>query len=42
MENTNDFVEKLHDDQQKQEKNKQKGKGNPGHKLPNKQHSTNK
>jgi hypothetical protein len=42
MENTSDFVEKLHDDQEKAEKNKQQGKGNQGHKLPNKKHSTNK
>jgi hypothetical protein len=42
LENTNDFVEKLQDDQEKAEKNKKQGKGNPGQKLPNKQHSTNK
>ncbi|MGG1575395.1 DUF4023 domain-containing protein [Fictibacillus sp. NRS-1165] len=43
MENTSDFVEKLHENQEKAEKNKKhQGKGNPGSKLPNKQHSTNK
>jgi Protein of unknown function (DUF4023) len=42
MESTNDFVEKLHDDKEKAEKNKQQGKGNPHTQLPNKKHSTNK
>ncbi len=42
MENTHDFVEKLHATQEKAEKNKKRGKGNPAQKLPNKQHSTNK
>lgn len=40
---THDFVEKLHETQEKAEKNKKhQGKGNAGNKLPNKQHSTNK
>lgn len=38
MENTNEFVQKLQDQQKKQEKNKQKGKGHAEEKLPNKQH----
>jgi hypothetical protein len=42
VESTNDFVEKLHENQEKDEKNKKQGKGNPGTKLPNKQHGTNK
>ncbi|SFD63938.1 Protein of unknown function [Bacillus sp. OV194] len=43
VENTSDFVEKLHENQEKAEKNKKhQGKGNPGTKLPNKQHGTNK
>jgi Protein of unknown function (DUF4023) len=42
MENTSDFVEKLHEDQEKAEKNKKQGKGNPHQKLPNKKHTTNK
>ncbi|CAM2918344.1 DUF4023 domain-containing protein [Paenibacillus sediminis] len=43
MDNTHEFVEKLHDTQAKAEKNKRRfGKGTPGDKLPGKQHSTNK
>ncbi|HBW36888.1 DUF4023 domain-containing protein [Desulfosporosinus sp. BICA1-9] len=38
-----DKVEKIHDTQEKAAENKKhQGKGNPGKKLPNKQHSTNK
>ncbi|WP_416827333.1 DUF4023 domain-containing protein [Ectobacillus polymachus] len=37
MENTHDFVEKLHETQKKDEQNrKRQGKGDPGKKLPNK------
>jgi hypothetical protein len=40
---TNEFVEKMNDIQQKAAKNKKhQGQGNPAGKLPNKQHSTNK
>ncbi|MCR8632662.1 MULTISPECIES: DUF4023 domain-containing protein [Paenibacillus] len=39
---THDFVEKVHDTQEKAEKNKKHQKENPGNKLPGKQHSTNK
>ncbi|MFY4777067.1 DUF4023 domain-containing protein [Metabacillus sp. RGM 3146] len=43
MESTNDFVEKLHENQEKTEKNKKhQGDGNPHYKLPNKKHTTNK
>ncbi|MDB5054519.1 MAG: hypothetical protein JWM44_2569 [Bacilli bacterium] len=43
MESTEEFLAKLHDKQEKAEKNqKQQGKGNTSAKLPNKQHSTNK
>ncbi|MFH5187057.1 DUF4023 domain-containing protein [Paenibacillus sp. TAB 01] len=43
MEDLHQFVEKLHDKQEKDEKNRQhQGKGTPGFKLPNKQHGTNK
>ncbi|BCG57449.1 MULTISPECIES: DUF4023 domain-containing protein [Paenibacillus] len=42
MDSTHEFVEKLHDTQKKDEKNKHRAKGNQGSKLPNKQHSTNK
>ncbi|MEW8986134.1 MAG: DUF4023 domain-containing protein [Bacillus sp. (in: firmicutes)] len=39
MENTNEFVQKLHDKQRKDEQNrKRQGKENPSDKLPNKQH----
>ena len=39
MDDTNDFVEKLHDKQKKDEDNRQhQGKGNPGKKKPNKTH----
>jgi len=38
-----DEIEKIHDAQEKAEKNKKhQGKGNPDKKLSNKQHSTNK
>jgi len=38
-----DKLDKIHDAQEKAEQNKKhQGKGNPGKKLPNKQHSTNK
>jgi hypothetical protein len=37
MDHTNDFVEKLHEKQEKDEANRQhQGKGNPGKKKPNK------
>ncbi|WP_409341873.1 DUF4023 domain-containing protein [Paenibacillus sp. MBLB4367] len=40
MESTGDFVKKVHDTQQKDEKNKQRqGGGQPQRKLPGKQHS---
>ncbi|MBR2569948.1 MAG: DUF4023 domain-containing protein [Paenibacillus sp.] len=40
---THEFVEKVHDTQEKARKNQQRfGKGTPGDKLPGKQHSTNK
>ena len=43
MENTSEFVEKLHDTQEKAEKNKKhNGEGNENKVLPNKQHGTNK
>ncbi|MCD7035683.1 DUF4023 domain-containing protein [Metabacillus sp. GX 13764] len=39
MDHTNEFVEKLKDNQKKDEKNKEhQGNGNPGKKLPNKTH----
>ncbi len=39
LENTHEFVEKLHDKQKKDEQNKKRqGNGNPSEKLPNKQH----
>lgn len=39
MDNTHEFVEKIHKKQQKDEQNrKHQGKGNPSSKLPNKQH----
>lgn len=42
MDNTHEFVEKVHDTQEKARKNKDsKGKG-PSAKLPTKQHGTNK
>lgn len=38
-----DKLEKIQDAQEKAEQNKKhQGRGNPGKKLPNKQHSTNK
>ena len=43
MESTNEFVNKVHDTQQKDEKNKRtQGVGTPSQQLANKQHSTNK
>lgn len=39
MENTHEFVDKLHETQAKDEKNRAKGKGHPSDRLPNKQHS---
>lgn len=48
MDNTHEFVEKLHDTQQKDKQNRQRqARGNSnaeksGQKLPGKQHSTNK
>lgn len=42
MDNTHEYVEKLHETQQKAEKNKRRGKGSPEAALPGKQHSTNK
>lgn len=42
MEDTSEFVEKLHETQKKAEKNQRQGKGNEAAKLPNKKHSTNK
>lgn len=43
MEDTKQFVEKLHEDQQKAKRIQQRhGEGNPGSSLPGKQHSTNK
>ncbi|OCA83035.1 HemX protein [Bacillus sp. FJAT-27225] len=39
MENTHEFVEKIHEKQRKDEQNKKRqGKGNPSRQLPNKQH----
>jgi hypothetical protein len=43
MEDTSKFVEKLHENQEKAERNKERqGNGNPGFKKPNKKHTTNK
>lgn len=42
MSDTHEYVEKLHENQQKQEKNRKAGKGDVSGKLPNKQHSTKK
>ncbi|KAA8997539.1 DUF4023 domain-containing protein [Paenibacillus spiritus] len=43
MDNTREFVDKLHEQQNKERKNQEhQGKGSPGNRLPNKQHSTNK
>lgn len=40
MDNTHEFVEKLHDKQEKAEKNyKQQGNGHPDKKLPNVKHT---
>lgn len=35
MESTNEFVKKIHDKQQKDEKNREKRKTSPSKKLPN-------
>lgn len=43
MKDTDEFVKKMNDIQEKEEKNKrQNGQGNQAAKLSNKQHSTNK
>lgn len=44
MDDTHEFVEKLHDTQQKDKRNKNRltDAEQPGQKLPGKQHSTNK
>lgn len=42
MENLHEFVEKVHDQQEKQAKNKKRGHGNPAGQLPTKQHGTQK
>jgi len=43
MDDTHEFVEKLHDTQRKAAKNQEtQGKGTPNKKLPTKQHGTNK
>lgn len=40
LENTHEFVEKLHDTQKKDKENKEKqGKGHPDKQLPNNQHN---
>jgi hypothetical protein len=40
MENTHEFVAKMNENKKKQEQNKKhQGDGNPGKKLPNKQHN---
>ncbi|WP_223067315.1 DUF4023 family protein [Paenibacillus caui] len=42
MENTHEYVEKLHENQAKAERNRKRGKGSPNAALPTKQHGTNK
>ncbi|KAA8783750.1 DUF4023 domain-containing protein [Paenibacillus amylolyticus] len=42
MESTQEFVKKVNGNAEKARHNKNNGKGTPGDKLPNKQHSTNK
>ena len=42
MENLHEFVEKVHDKQDKDERNRERGKGNPAGQLPTKQHGTQK
>jgi|GEM_PF-1073442 len=43
MDSTQEFVKDLHEQQEKNNKSKQRnGKSHSGHKLPSKQHSTNK
>ncbi|WP_145412910.1 DUF4023 family protein [Paenibacillus xylanexedens] len=42
MESTQEFVKKINENAEKARHNKNNGKGTPGDKLPNKQHSTNK
>ena len=39
---THEFVEKFQENQRKAQKNRNRGKGSPGSRLANKQHSTNK
>ena len=39
---THEFVEKFLENQRKAQKNRKRGKGTPGARLANKQHSTNK
>lgn len=39
---THEFVAKFQENQRKAEKNRNRGKGTPGARLPNKQHSTTK
>ncbi|MDP4095743.1 DUF4023 family protein [Paenibacillus sp. P96] len=41
MDNTHDYVEKLHENQKKQAHNRKKGHGTPSEKLSTKQHSKN-
>lgn len=40
MENLHEFVEKIHDKQEKDERNRKDGKGGPSDRLPTKQHGT--
>lgn len=40
MENLHEFVEKIHDKQEKDERNRKHGKGGPSDRLPTKQHGT--
>ena len=42
MDDTRAFVQKVQDEQQKAERNKSRGQGNEGRKLPGKQHGNNK
>lgn len=42
MENLHEFVEKVHDKQEKDDRNRKRGKGNPAGQLPTKQHGTQK
>lgn len=38
MENTHEFVKRIQEQQKKEEKNKESGKGHPERQLPNKRH----